>query len=72
MLHVTVLMCWPLTVRQNNATGETQGKYANTTSFYFDSLYCSWDTVRISSLSVVGPGLTQVTVQNFLPFDVSP
>lgn len=30
----------------NNATGETQGKYANTNSFYFDSLYCSWDTYR--------------------------
>ncbi|KIM83325.1 glycoside hydrolase family 92 protein [Piloderma croceum F 1598] len=30
----------------NNATGETQGVFANTTSFYFDSLYCSWDTFR--------------------------
>ncbi|KAE9392262.1 glycoside hydrolase family 92 protein [Gymnopus androsaceus JB14] len=30
----------------NNATGETQGPFANTTSFYFDSLYCSWDTFR--------------------------
>lgn len=30
---------------QNNATLETQGAFANTTSFYFDSLYCSWDTV---------------------------
>ncbi|KAF5322756.1 hypothetical protein D9619_001318 [Psilocybe cf. subviscida] len=30
----------------NNATGETQGLFANTTSFYFDSLYCSWDTFR--------------------------
>ncbi|KAG6900776.1 hypothetical protein C0993_002200 [Termitomyces sp. T159_Od127] len=26
---------------QNNATGETQGVFENTTSFYFDSLYCS-------------------------------
>lgn len=25
---------------QNNATGETQGAFANTDSFYFDSLYC--------------------------------
>ncbi|KAI0044234.1 glycoside hydrolase family 92 protein [Auriscalpium vulgare] len=30
----------------NNATDETQGLFANTTSFYFDSLYCSWDTFR--------------------------
>ncbi|KIK69222.1 glycoside hydrolase family 92 protein [Collybiopsis luxurians FD-317 M1] len=30
----------------NNATGETQGPFAGTTSFYFDSLYCSWDTFR--------------------------
>ncbi|KIJ39475.1 glycoside hydrolase family 92 protein [Sphaerobolus stellatus SS14] len=30
----------------NNATGEGQGKFANTTSPYFDSLYCSWDTFR--------------------------
>ncbi|KAH9935721.1 glycoside hydrolase family 92 protein [Fomitopsis serialis] len=30
----------------NNATHETQGPYANTTHFYFDSLYCSWDTFR--------------------------
>ncbi|OAX37357.1 glycoside hydrolase family 92 protein [Rhizopogon vinicolor AM-OR11-026] len=30
----------------NNATLETQGAFANTTSFYFDSLYCSWDTFR--------------------------
>ncbi|KAF7782203.1 CAZyme family GH92 [Agaricus bisporus var. burnettii] len=30
----------------NNATGEAQGVFANTESFYFDSLYCSWDTFR--------------------------
>ncbi|KAK7052309.1 glycoside hydrolase family 92 protein [Favolaschia claudopus] len=30
----------------NNATGETQGLFADTSSFYFDSLYCSWDTFR--------------------------
>lgn len=30
----------------NNATGEGQGLFANTTSPYFDSLYCSWDTFR--------------------------
>ncbi|KIK98477.1 glycoside hydrolase family 92 protein [Paxillus rubicundulus Ve08.2h10] len=30
----------------NNATLETQGAFANTPSFYFDSLYCSWDTFR--------------------------
>ncbi|KAF9055676.1 glycoside hydrolase family 92 protein [Panaeolus papilionaceus] len=30
----------------NNATGETQGDFQNTKSFYFDSLYCSWDTFR--------------------------
>ncbi|KAJ4483906.1 glycoside hydrolase family 92 protein [Lentinula aciculospora] len=30
----------------NNATGETQGAFAGTASFYFDSLYCSWDTFR--------------------------
>ncbi|KAJ3770650.1 glycoside hydrolase family 92 protein [Lentinula raphanica] len=30
----------------NNATGETQAQFAGTSSFYFDSLYCSWDTFR--------------------------
>jgi len=30
----------------NNATGETQGVFENTSAFYFDSLYCSWDTFR--------------------------
>lgn len=30
----------------NNATGEGQGSFAGTSSPYFDSLYCSWDTVR--------------------------
>lgn len=30
----------------NNATGEGQGLFATTTSPYFDSLYCSWDTFR--------------------------
>ncbi|TRM61596.1 glycoside hydrolase family 92 protein [Schizophyllum amplum] len=30
----------------NNATGETQGKYTGTTSYYYDSLYASWDTYR--------------------------
>ncbi|KAF4599324.1 hypothetical protein EYR40_006416 [Pleurotus pulmonarius] len=30
----------------NNATGETQGVFAGTDTFYFDSLYCSWDTFR--------------------------
>lgn len=34
----------------NNATGEGQGLFANTTSPYFDSLYCSWDTVSDFSL----------------------
>lgn len=29
----------------NNATGEGQGRFLGTTSPYFDSLYCSWDTV---------------------------
>jgi putative alpha-1,2-mannosidase len=29
----------------NNATGEGQGPFLGTTSPYFDSLYCSWDTV---------------------------
>lgn len=27
---------------QNNATGETQGAFAGTSSFYFDSLYCRY------------------------------
>ncbi|THH00763.1 hypothetical protein EW026_g1813 [Hermanssonia centrifuga] len=30
----------------NNATDETQGPFEDTTAFYFDSLYCSWDTFR--------------------------
>ena len=29
-----------LDASQNNATDETQGPFADTTSFYFDSLYC--------------------------------
>ncbi|KAL4067290.1 glycoside hydrolase family 92 protein [Scleroderma yunnanense] len=30
----------------NNATLEGRGPFANTRSFYFDSLYCSWDRFR--------------------------
>ncbi|KAF5380259.1 hypothetical protein D9757_008192 [Collybiopsis confluens] len=30
----------------NNATGETQAAFSGTSSPYFDSLYCSWDTFR--------------------------
>ncbi|ESK92075.1 glycoside hydrolase family 92 protein [Moniliophthora roreri MCA 2997] len=30
----------------NNATGEAQGAFLGTSSYYFDSLYCSWDTFR--------------------------
>ncbi|KAI0310652.1 glycoside hydrolase family 92 protein [Amylostereum chailletii] len=30
----------------NNATGETQGVFLDTTAPYYDSLYCSWDTFR--------------------------
>ncbi|KAL1738916.1 glycoside hydrolase family 92 protein, partial [Schizophyllum fasciatum] len=30
----------------NNATGEAQGKYVGTSSYYFDSFYASWDTYR--------------------------
>ncbi|KAF9264108.1 glycoside hydrolase family 92 protein [Marasmius fiardii PR-910] len=30
----------------NNATGEAQAEFLGTKSFYFDSLYCSWDTFR--------------------------
>ena len=30
----------------NNATLETQGKFAGTSSPYFDGLYCTWDTFR--------------------------
>jgi putative alpha-1,2-mannosidase len=29
----------------NNATGEAQGLFKGTSSPYFDSLYCTWDTV---------------------------
>lgn len=32
----------------NNATGEGQGLFKDTASPYFDSLYCTWDTVRIA------------------------
>jgi putative alpha-1,2-mannosidase len=38
----------------NNATGEGQGLFANTSSPYFDSLYCSWDTVSTSCLHYSG------------------
>lgn len=30
----------------NNATGEAQGQFKDTTAYYFDSFYCSWDTFR--------------------------
>ncbi|TFK70589.1 glycoside hydrolase family 92 protein [Pluteus cervinus] len=30
----------------NNATDETQGVFKDTDAYYFDSLYCSWDTFR--------------------------
>ncbi|KZP22017.1 glycoside hydrolase family 92 protein [Athelia psychrophila] len=30
----------------NNTTDETQGVFADRTSFYFHSLYCSWDTFQ--------------------------
>lgn len=34
-------------VPQNNATGETQGVFADTTSFYFDSLYCRFVSMTL-------------------------
>ncbi|KAJ7082200.1 hypothetical protein B0H15DRAFT_993958 [Mycena belliarum] len=33
------------TLTPNNAAGETQGLFAGTPLSYFDSLYCSWDTM---------------------------
>ena len=34
-------------VSQNNATGETQGVFSDTTSFYFDSLYCRFVSMTL-------------------------
>ncbi|KAL5528179.1 hypothetical protein ACEPAF_7315 [Sanghuangporus sanghuang] len=50
----------------NNATGETQGAFANTTSPYFDSLYCSWDTVSDPS-SAASKILTSNKFRTFYP-----
>ncbi|KAI0305662.1 glycoside hydrolase family 92 protein [Multifurca ochricompacta] len=37
-----ILLIFRIYIHQNNATGEAQGDFAGTTSFYFDSLYCRW------------------------------
>lgn len=43
MLYSSLYRSW---LTPNNATGETQAEFADTTHPYFDSLYCSWDTFR--------------------------
>ena len=40
-------------VPQNNATGETQGVFADTTSFYFDSLYCRFVFMTLEELIII-------------------
>ncbi|KAF9010673.1 glycoside hydrolase family 92 protein [Cyathus striatus] len=37
----------------NNATGETQAEFENTTSFYFDSLYCRCATIIALTLLIL-------------------
>ncbi|KAJ7082267.1 hypothetical protein B0H15DRAFT_994091 [Mycena belliarum] len=46
------------TLTPNNAAGETQGLFAGTPLSYFDSLYCSWDTLQSGSIValLVHPG----------------
>ena len=46
-------------VPQNNATGETQGVFADTTSFYFDSLYCRFVCMTLEVI------LSQLIIMNF-------
>ncbi|KZV95053.1 glycoside hydrolase family 92 protein [Exidia glandulosa HHB12029] len=52
----------------NNATGEGSGAFAGTTSPYFDSLYCSWDTFRTWAplLSLTSPVDYAEVVENYI------
>ncbi|KAL5528186.1 hypothetical protein ACEPAF_7322 [Sanghuangporus sanghuang] len=50
----------------NNATREGQGPFANTTSPYFDSLYCTWDTAISDVLPLDGIALTRRVWSNNL------
>jgi putative alpha-1,2-mannosidase len=52
----------------NNATLETQGAFAGTTSPYFDGLYCSWDTFRTfyPMLSLTSPEDYANIVENYI------
>ncbi|KZV68558.1 glycoside hydrolase family 92 protein [Peniophora sp. CONT] len=52
----------------NNATDETQAEFAGTTSFYFDSLYCSWDTFRtfFPLMALTSPETYAQIVDNYL------
>lgn len=54
----------------NNATGEGQGLFANTTSPYFDSLYCSWDTVSSNFIDKLAYLKDDWLVPNILSVDV--
>jgi predicted alpha-1,2-mannosidase len=52
----------------NNASDEGQGLYANTTSPYFDGLYCTWDTFRtfFPFLSLTSPAEYGQIVQTYI------
>lgn len=52
---------------KNNATGEAQGPFADTSAYYFDSLYCSWDTVSTPSNNQRRQCTDAASVPNFLP-----
>lgn len=53
----------------NNATGEAQGIFKGTSSPYFDSLYCTWDTVSLPILVLLGYSNLTPPVPHFLPID---
>lgn len=52
----------------NNATGEGTGAFLGTSSPYFDSLYCSWDTFRTWAplLSLTSPVEYSEVVENYI------
>ncbi|KZP16498.1 glycoside hydrolase family 92 protein, partial [Athelia psychrophila] len=53
----------------NTVTDETQGVFANRTSFYFHSLYCSWGTFQAfyPLLSLTSPVEFAQIVDNYMP-----
>ena len=52
---------------QNNATGESQAEFRDTPHPYFDSLYCSWDTVSADYTTTVILSSCVLPVSDRLP-----